>query len=129
MLVDLKGSWKVIACQLHGTWLPESIFREFRYTLTDTGEYVIQWSELSYPAFMGGFPKSKMGKISVDLNATPQRIDLVPDEGPFAGQVFQGIFDLDHDVCRGNFAFPGHPRPTAFSAQQGQVYEIWLRVG
>ncbi len=85
MLENLTGRWKVIACQLHGTWLPDSIFREFRYNLTAEGAFVIQWAELSYPAFLGGFPKSKTGKVSVD--------------------------------------------PSAFTAQHGQVYEIWLRVG
>ncbi len=129
MVEDLTGNWKVIACQLHGMWLPESIFREFRYQLTADGAFVIQWAELSYPAFLGGFTKSKTGKVSVDPSTTPPQIDLTPDEGPFAGQVFYGIFELDYDICRGNFAFPGQPHPSAFTAQHGQVYEIWLRVG
>src|SRR5437016_1197946 len=30
----LNGKWKVVACQLNGAWLPESIFKEFRYILT-----------------------------------------------------------------------------------------------
>ena len=123
----LNGKWKVVACQLNGTWLPESIFKEFRYILTDDERYSILWSELTFPAYLGGFPKSKSGHIRINQDSNPREIDLIPDEGPFAGKPFQGIFELDHDLLKANFAFPGNPRPAAFSAGQGQVYEVWVR--
>jgi len=123
----LNGKWKVVACQLNGTWLPESIFREFRYILANDERYSILWSELTFPAYLGGFPKSKSGRILINQNSSPPEIDLIPDEGPFAGKPFQGIFELDHDLLKANFAFPGNPCPTVFSAGQGQVYEVWLR--
>lgn len=126
---NLVGSWKVIACQLNSQWLPESIFREFRYNITSSLDYKIDWADLSYPQFQGGFPKSKIGKVSLNTDTSPNSIDLIPDAGPFQGQVFQGIVDIDHDVMKANFAFPGNPRPTTFSAKQGEVYEVWLRIG
>ncbi|HEV8716430.1 MAG TPA: TIGR03067 domain-containing protein [Candidatus Binatia bacterium] len=125
---SLDGKWKVIACQLNGTWLPESIFREFRYILADDERYSILWSELTFPAYIGGFPKSKSGRVTINRNSGPNQIDLTPDDGPFAGKPFQGIFELDHDILKANFSLPGNPRPAVFSAGQGQVYEVWLRV-
>jgi uncharacterized protein (TIGR03067 family) len=125
---SLDGKWKVVACQLNGMWLPEAIFREFRYLLADDERYSILWSEVTFPAYLGGFPKSKSGRILINRNSTPYEIDLIPDEGIFAGKLFQGIFELDHDLLKANFAFPGNPRPGVFSAGQDQVYEVWLRV-
>ena len=123
----LNGKWKVVACQLNSTWLPDSIFKEFRYILSNDERYSILWSELTFPAYLGGFPKSKSGRIAINRDSSPPEIDLIPDEGPFAGKPFQGIFELDHDLLKANFAFPGNPRPTAFAAGQGQVYEVWVR--
>lgn len=130
MLRELVGKWKVIGCQLNTQWLPYSIFQEFRYSFNQDNTYKLAWSELSYPQFVGGFPKSKTGKVVIydkDANS-PQKMDLIPDEGPFAGKELQGIFELDHDVLKAIFSFPGTERPTVFNTSQGQVYEIWQRV-
>ncbi|UZR29377.1 hypothetical protein [Methylococcus mesophilus] len=129
MMNELVGSWKVIGCQLNTKWLPDSIFREFRYRFTLEDEFLLDWSELTYPQFVGGFPKSKSGKVVIDSASKRHRIDFIPDEGPFSGKALLGIFELDHDILKANFAFPGNPRPTEFTASDGQVYEIWQRVG
>ncbi|MDD2770023.1 MAG: TIGR03067 domain-containing protein [Methylococcus sp.] len=129
MLNELLGSWKVIGCQLNTRWLPDSIFREFRYSFTADDRFLLDWSELTYPQFVGGFPKSKSGKVIINAGANPPQIDFLPDEGPFSGKALLGIFELDHDVLKANFAFPGNPRPAEFTATNGQVYEIWQRVG
>lgn len=128
MLKPLLGNWKVIACQLHTRWLPPSIFKEFVYEFKDNDTYFIDWAHLTYPDFMGGFPKSKSGKVTIDTSVTPHAMDFIPDEGPFAGQKVEGIFELDHDIFKANFAFPGNPRPRRFSSQQGEVYEVWQRL-
>ena len=128
MLKELVGSWKVVCCQLHSRWLPDSIFREFRYSFTPDDRFLLDWAEVTYPQYMGGFPKSKSGKVALNTNVTPNQIDFIPDEGPFAGKTLQGIFELDHDVLKANFAFPGIPRPTQFKSEQGHVYEVWQRV-
>ena len=127
---ELVGKWKVIGCQLNTQWLPYSIFQEFRYSFNQDDTFKLAWSELSYPQFVGGFPKSKTGKVVIherEGNA-PQKMDLIPDEGPFAGKELQGIFELDHDVLKAIFSFPGTARPTVFNTSQQQVYEIWQRV-
>lgn len=128
MINELLGNWKVIACQLNSAWLPDSIFREFRYRFNDNDTFSIAWAEVTFPQYVGGFPKSKTGKVTINMDETPHAIDFIPDEGPFQGQNLQGIFELDHDIFKANFSFPGSDRPTKFDAQQGQVYEVWQRV-
>jgi uncharacterized protein (TIGR03067 family) len=128
MLDGLIGKWKVIGCQLNGEWLPYSIFQEFRYGFTADDRFQLKWAELSFPLYVGGFPKSKTGKVVMNNDAKPQQLDLLPDDGPFAGKKLEGIFELDHDVLKAIFSFPGTARPTVFQTKQGQVYEIWQRV-
>ncbi|MBP7864110.1 hypothetical protein KA183_20660 [bacterium] len=130
MLKELVGKWKVIGCQLNAEWLPYSIFQEFRYSFNADDTYKLAWSELSYPQFVGGFPKSKTGKVVIHSKSdgAHQQIDLIPHDGPFAGKELKGIFELDHDVLKAIFSFPGTERPTVFNTTQGQVYEIWQRV-
>ncbi|MGE3920971.1 MAG: hypothetical protein AB7F64_08620 [Gammaproteobacteria bacterium] len=42
MLKTLIGQWKVIACQLNAKWLPESIFKEFRYGFTADSQFTLE---------------------------------------------------------------------------------------
>lgn len=128
MIKELVGAWKVIGCQLNTRWLPDPIFKEFRYEFTNDDKFRLDWAEVTYPQYVGGFPKSPSGKVKIDTSTSPNQMDFIPDEGPFAGQTMQGIFELDHDILKANFAFPGNPRPSSFSAKQGEVYEIWQRI-
>ncbi|MBX3076726.1 TIGR03067 domain-containing protein [Candidatus Obscuribacterales bacterium] len=128
MLDGLVGKWKVIGCQLNGRWLPYSIFQEFRYSFLANDTFKLEWAELSFPQYVGGFPKSETGKVVFGKSDKPSEIDLIPDDGPFAGKALLGIFELDHDVLKAIFSFPGTERPTVFNTKQGQVYEIWQRV-
>jgi uncharacterized protein (TIGR03067 family) len=124
MLKELVGRWKVIGCQLHTKWLPSSIFDEFIYVVKDDSTYQIEWADLTYPEYQGGFPKSDTGKLVI----SEKHMDFIPDKGPFAGKTLKGLFELDHDILKANVAFVDQPRPDAFDAQQGQVYEIWQRL-
>ncbi|MDF2548960.1 MAG: hypothetical protein K0S07_27 [Chlamydiales bacterium] len=122
------SKWKVIGCQLNQVWLPPAIFEQFIYELVDEEHYQLQWGDLTFPKYLGGFPKSDQGSLKIDRTKTPIHIDLVPTSGPFAGKAFQGVLELDHDLLKVNFAFPGNERPISFSAKQGQVYEVWQRL-
>lgn len=124
----LKGKWKVIGCQLNGVWLPLPIFENFVYSFPDEEHFQLAWGELSFGKYMGGFPKSDKGTITLNKKEKPNTIDLVPATGPFAGKTFKGIFELDHDILKANFGLPGNDRPKTFSAQEGQVYKIWQRI-
>jgi uncharacterized protein (TIGR03067 family) len=120
----LKGHWKVIGCMLNTKWLPREIFMMFRYEITE-GAFKIHWASLSYPKWTGSFPKSDTGAIK---HTDGRNIDFIPSKGPHKGKVFKGIYELDHDLLKANFAFPGHSRPKSFDAKQGQVYEVWQRI-
>lgn len=126
--IPLEGKWKVIGCQLNGIWLPHAIFKHFIYTFPDKGHFTLDWAELSFPKYVGGFPKSDKGTISLRTEEKPYEIDLIPSTGPYAGQLLKGIFEIDHDILKAIFAFPNHERPKEFSAGQGEVYEIWQRL-
>jgi uncharacterized protein (TIGR03067 family) len=121
----LLGHWKVIACQLNNTWLPREIFMMFRYEITD-GAFKIHWADLSFPNWVGSFPKSDSGKI---LGAEDgHTIDFVPNSGPNAHKNYQGIYQLDYDILKANFAFPDHDRPKVMHSKKGEVYEVWQRI-
>jgi uncharacterized protein (TIGR03067 family) len=122
---QLLGYWKVIACQLNGKWLPREIFMMFRYEITD-GAFVIHWADLAYPNWVGSFPKSDSGKITGAYDGST--LDFIPDKGPNKGKNYQGIYELDHDILKANFAFPGHDRPKAFLSEDGEVFEVWQRI-
>ena len=59
----IKGDWKVIGCQLNTVWLPYGIFKHFIYHFPDTHSFTLEWGDLSFPKYVGGFPKSDAGKI------------------------------------------------------------------
>jgi|GEM_PF-5160666 len=121
----LLGNWKVIACQANAVWLPREIFMLFEYEITPD-RFKIHWAELSYADWKGSFPKSDTGSLSCDTDRN--HIELTPDKGPNKDQPYLGIYHLDHDILKANFAFPGHDRPSGFISQPGEVYEVWQRV-
>ena len=133
------GKWAVVACQLHGKWLPETIFQEFVFHLSPD-RYHIEWSGLSFPAWVGSYPKSYHGTISWPEPATaaaaasasaasaPLQVDLVPGGGPHQGKTLHGIYQLDQDILKMVFGLPGHQRPRTFAAGAGEVYEVWRRI-
>ena len=119
------GKWQVIGCQLNGRWLPDSIFREFVFHIGHD-MYKLKWSGLSWPNWVGSFPRSSHGKIIFDYASS--RVDMIPGDGEYSGNTLKGIYNLDHDVMKIIFSFPDGARPTHFRAGQKQVYEIWRRL-
>jgi uncharacterized protein (TIGR03067 family) len=120
------GYWKVVSCQLNGRWLPTPIFENFRYEISE-GKFLIHWADLSfYPGWVGSFPKSDSGKIVGGKDGSI--IEFVPDKGPNKGKSYLGLYELDHDILKANFAFPGHDRPKAFASKEGEVYEVWQKL-
>lgn len=121
----LLGNWKVIACQANAVWLPREIFMLFEYEITP-GRFKIHWADLSYGDWKGSFPKSDTGSLRCDTDI--HHIELTPDKGPNKGQPYLGIYQLDHDILKANFGFPGNDRPSGFVSQPGEVYEVWQRL-
>ena len=57
-------------------------------------------------------------------------LDMIPDEGPFAGQALRGVFRVDDSgrIVSLELAYPGHERAALYVADPHQVYETWQRV-
>ena len=57
-------------------------------------------------------------------------LDMIPDEGPFAGQALRGVYRVDDSgqIVSLVLAYPGHDRAASYVADPHQVYETWQRV-
>jgi uncharacterized protein (TIGR03067 family) len=70
------------------------------------------------------------GSCWTDPLVEPPAISLTPKEGSDAGQPRQGIYRLEGKNLIVCLAYPGHPRPKAFGAQQGvQQLRVYRRGG
>lgn len=117
----IAGSWRVVACELEEKLLPETVFKDLRYVFAADGQWKLTGGD--------GFPKSKGGSFTLDPKASPHTIDMVPDDGPFKGKTFRGIYQLEGDELKACFAFPGKDRPKNYLTQpeSGLVLEFWRR--
>lgn len=123
------GRWEVVACQLHGRWLPVGVFREYIFHIAPD-RYHIEWSGLSFPAWVGSYPKSYYGTLQWPdaSEPSPTQVDMVPGSGPHRGKTMLGLYQLDNDILKMVFGLPDHPRPRTFAAGAGEVYEVWRRL-
>lgn len=117
----IAGSWRVAACELENKLLPESAFKELRYSMAADGKWKLEGGP--------GFPKAAGGTFELDPKASPKTIDFTPSDGPFKGKTFQGIYQLEGDELKACFAFPGKDRPKTYLTQpeSGLVLEFWRR--
>jgi uncharacterized protein (TIGR03067 family) len=117
----IGGSWRVVACELDNKLLPEPVFKDLRYIFKPDGAWKLEGGP--------GFPKAAGGGFTLDPKASPKTIDLTPNDGPYKGKTFRGIYQLEGDELKACFAFPGKPRPKTYLTQpeSGQVLEFWRR--
>jgi uncharacterized protein (TIGR03067 family) len=115
----IAGSWRVVACELDNKLLPEAVFKELRYIFQADGTWKLEGGL--------GFPKSKGGVFTLNPKASPRTIDLTPNDGPFKGKTFRGIYQLEGDELKACFAFPDKERPKTFLTERGLVLEFWRR--
>jgi uncharacterized protein (TIGR03067 family) len=67
------------------------------------------------------------GTMTLDPTKKPKTIDETITTGPNKGKVFSAIYEIDdeqHKIC---FAAAGKDRPTAFSSENGQTFQVWQR--
>lgn len=64
------------------------------------------------------------GVFTIDVEASPRRIDIEFVEGPEAGNRSLGIYDLRGDQLTICLAFPGVPRPAGFSTTPGSGHAL-----
>ena len=117
----IAGSWRVVACELEHKLLPEAVFKDLRYVLAEDGKWKLEGGP--------GFPKAAGGAFDLDPKASPKTIDMTPDDGPFKGKTFRGIYQLEGDELKACFAFPGKDRPKNYLTrpESGLVLEFWRR--
>src|SRR5262245_40129884 len=77
----IAGSWKVAACELEQKLLPESAFKDLRYTLAADGKWKLEGGS--------GFPKATAGTFDLDPKTTPKTIDFTPADGIYKGKTFK----------------------------------------
>jgi uncharacterized protein (TIGR03067 family) len=70
------------------------------------------------------------GTYAVDPTATPKTIDVTFSEGPQAGRIGRGIYDLNGDTCNVCMGRGDRPRPTEFASKpsSGLTLEVLKRV-
>ncbi len=73
--------------------------------------------------------QTMIGSHTLDTDASPMTINVIDDQGPFAGEPLRGIFKLDGNQFIVCFSGPGGERPTEFTTADGQalLLHTWER--
>jgi uncharacterized protein (TIGR03067 family) len=117
-LQRFEGTWRYESTVVQGQRLPDETFKDARLILK--GDRF----EMTDPM------NSHRGTFTVDPTATPRTIDVAFSDGPQAGKIRKGIYELDETTYRACFGLPGRERPEAFVSEpgNGQVLQVLRRV-
>jgi len=117
-LDPLQGEWTMVSGTMDGQPLDKSMLK--------AGKRVTRGNETSVLFGPQVFMKAK---FTVDPTRSPKTIDLVHTDGGSAGQMQQGIYELEGDTLRLALAVPGKERPSDFSASPGDGRTVvsWKR--
>ena len=111
-LRSLEGTWGFRSLEVDGNALPGSMLTSSRI-LIDGDRFRMESPEADYE-----------GIFTIDVEQTPQHIDIAFVEGPEAGNTAYGIFDLDGDrftICLG---LVGAERPEGFGSSPGSGHAL-----
>ncbi len=116
-LAKFEGAWRYDSMEMDGKSIPLVGFEDARLTIK--GKDFVSKE-------VGATHK---GTFSLDLAKKPKTIDVIFSEGPEAGKVYKGIYELDGDTYKVCMAVPGKDRPTAFETKPGSncVLEVLKR--
>ena len=115
----LEGEWRFTSLEVEGSGMPAAMLRDSRL-LIDGDRFRTESPEANYD-----------GVFTIDVEQTPPHIDIEFVEGPEAGGVSHGIYELDGDrltLCLGLVANAARPRTFATKAGSGQALERLERV-
>jgi uncharacterized protein (TIGR03067 family) len=115
--VKLQGSWSLYYAEQDGSsFLP-----------TGSVQLLIQANRF---LLAPGTPGATLGEFAQDQMNWPKQINYMTLTGPFAGQVYFGIYDVIGSIHRVCFAPPGQPRPADFSTfpGSGRILNVWLKL-
>jgi uncharacterized protein (TIGR03067 family) len=101
----LRGTWRLV--EEDGQNIPDGNEEPRRLILNGPAYYE-----------RVGDRRDLRGACWIDPLTEPPAISFTPKTGPDAGKPRQGIYRMEGKVLTVCLAYPGHPRPTAFLAQQ-----------
>jgi len=112
---EIEGTWTLLSEEKNGHRSPEEVLQDSRLTV----------AHRRYSIRVGG--ETIRGVCGIDPDKVPRVIDIIDDEGRYAGRVRLGIYEVDGDRLRTCFALPGEPRPEAFTTKSGtrQIHHVW----
>jgi uncharacterized protein (TIGR03067 family) len=114
---QLQGAWKFLTVENEGTRMAAEHIRNI--TLSVAGDKLsLKQGQVTSPAV-----------FKLDLAARPKRIDLTFTDGPDKGKKYQGIYEMDGDICRICLALADKGRPTEFVSkpESGHTLEVLER--
>ena len=121
-LATLQGTWQLVYGQRDGVRVPPD----------QLSQTTIEFQGDTF-RFPGAYDigTSQGGTITVDADTIPRRMNSYASAagGARAGEESLGIYRIEGDVYTVDFARPGDPRPTDFTAAagSGRLLQIWVR--
>jgi uncharacterized protein (TIGR03067 family) len=114
----MEGIWEFITLEVDGSAMPAAALRQSRM-LIDGDRFRMESAEGNYD-----------GIFTIDVQATPNTIDIEFIEGPEAGNWSYGIFELNGDALKICLGLTGASRPRDFSTapRSGHALENLRRV-
>jgi uncharacterized protein (TIGR03067 family) len=107
----LTGRWQLVAAQVDGKPVPESVLRS---TVLITDHDIFR-----FPA-SAGVGTAPQGKFTINPAASPKQVDSTGEAGPNKGKVTRGIYEIiDANNKRACWGQPDGPRPTDFTSAPG----------
>ncbi len=104
-LEKMQGTWAVVSQEFSGTKLTEEMIKQANVTLVVKDQ--------TYTILFGTQQVAK-GKIKLDATKKPKQIDGIDDKG----MTMLGIYEIDGDMMKVNFAQPGNDRPTELATKE-----------
>jgi uncharacterized protein (TIGR03067 family) len=111
-LRSLEGEWQFERLQVDGNAMPAAALSASRL-LIDGDRFRTESPEATYD-----------GVFTIDVEASPSRIDIEFVEGPEAGNWSYGIYQLDGDRLTMCLGLTGAPRPEAFKTSAGSGHAL-----
>jgi uncharacterized protein (TIGR03067 family) len=112
-----EGTWSYASATVEGEPVPIEELKKQRLTLSGN-RFTLTMPDATH-----------RGTYTVDPTVTPKTIDVTFSEGPQAGRLGRGIYELGGDTCKVCMARETRPRPTEFASRlsSGLVLEVLKR--
>jgi uncharacterized protein (TIGR03067 family) len=116
---DLSGEWQMVSCIRDGYTLER--------ILVNSGRRVGKGDQTTT---MFGKQVFMKARYALDSSAAPKCIDYFITAGDGKGQTQLGIYEMDGELLRICYTAPGQPRPTDFTAANGdgKTVTAWKKV-